>query len=199
MCKDDINQTRYTLLGRALELSDEEAWRELSSNYQSYIFHLLHRLDVNPSDIDDLAQQVMLGLTTKLRLYDRSKGKFRSWLSVVVKNEVMQAYRKQKSRSRTLERFTSEVEVNQESESSPFDDLIISEWERFIYNKAMVRAKENASEAAIKTMELTLEGKSAEEISSTLGIAVTTVYNLRLIVKQQLTRQIQMIRNELEE
>jgi len=197
--RDSTTNTSFTLLGRALDLGDEEAWMYLDKNYRRYIYHLLHGLDVSMNDIEDFTQQVMLGLTVKLKQYDRQKGQFRSWLSTVVRNEVLMSYRKQKSRTQTLEQYVNECETNKTNTPSELDQRILREWNHHLYTIALERIESKTSTTSLQVMELTRQGRTAEEISQTLGIAVTSVYNLRRIVKQHLTNEIRELRRELEE
>jgi len=198
MCENLKNQTSYTLLDRALDLNDEDAWREMHEKYRKYIYFLLHRLEVAPSEVEEFAQQVMVGLMTKLKQYDRQKGKFRAWLSVVVRNEVLQSYRQQQSRSRMLERYANELEQASSGEGTDLDKVILTEWQQYIFDLAKERMRGHASASAIEVMDLTLAGYTVDEIVTKVGVAKGTVYNLRQIVKQLLSKQVQVVRRELE-
>ncbi len=199
MIKPTPTKTNFTLLNRALDLDDEEAWKALDENYRRYIYHLLHGLDVPMNDIEDFTQQIMVGLTLKLKQYDRTKGQFRSWLGKVVRNEVLMQYRKQKSRAQTLERYLKEVETKKSNDSSELEQRILKEWNKHLYSLALERIQTKTSVTSLRVMELTRQGCSTEEIALTIGIAETSVYNLRRIVKQHLTNEICELRRELEE
>ena len=155
-------------------------------------------MSVPQSDIQELTQQIMVGLTVKLKQYDREKGKFRAWLHMVVRNEVLGNIRKQKSRSKTLERYTSDFIVHQDDKSSDLDTLILNEWDSYLFKKALERVRESTSASAIQIMELTMKGCSTDKIADTVGVATTTVYNLRRIVKQHMTLEIRKMIEELE-
>ena len=170
----------------------------IDANYRKFIYYMLHRMGVGHNDIEELTQQVMVTLTVKLKQYKRERGKFRSWLRVVVKNEVLGNLRKYKSQARTLERYSNEVEVHEEG-SSELDQIIVEEWERLLYTQAMERVKGQASQNAIKVFVLTREGLSVEEISEQVGVTVNSVYSLRKIVKQQLVQEVKNLKQELEE
>ena len=68
----EVNQTSYTLLQRACDLHDEVAWEEFVGHYRRFIFYILRELGVDPDDIEDLAQQILISLKRDLAGYDRS-------------------------------------------------------------------------------------------------------------------------------
>ena len=60
-------KTRQSLLIRAKDPTDEEAWAEFVKYYEKFIFHLLHRLNINADDFNDLVQEVLIKLWKSLK------------------------------------------------------------------------------------------------------------------------------------
>jgi len=198
MPKNPSQHTSYTLLERALDLGDDSAWQTLDQQYRQYIYYLLHRLEVASDEIEEYTQLVMVGLTSKLKNYDNTKGKFRAWLHVVVRNEVIENYRKAQARARLMERYTQALRDDKDAATFELDTLITEEWETYLINKALEKLKEMVSEKAIRVFELTREGCSVQEITEALSITTDSVYTIRMRIKKQLVEEVRELRSQLE-
>ena len=75
---------------------------------------------------------------------------------------------------------------------------IEEEWRNYLVKVAMERIKEVFTGKAFEVFGLTLEGKSAEEISEDLGLRIDSIYVLRNRVKGRLQHEIQQLRHDLE-
>ena len=87
-------QTRHSLIQRATDLKDEEAWKEIVNQYRHFILCVLNQLGVSRDDLEDLSQQILIALTQSLPRYDRNRAKFRVWLSSIVRNKANSYFRK---------------------------------------------------------------------------------------------------------
>ena len=67
--------TRHTLIQRAQNSRDNETWEEFVDSYKKFIFYMLNQMQVPQNLIDDLAQEILLNLWSKLELYAKEKGK----------------------------------------------------------------------------------------------------------------------------
>lgn len=191
--------TSYTLLHRALNLNDEEAWVELSKHYYQFICYVLHQIKVNENDIEDIAQQVMMTLTQKLKTFDKEKGKFKSWLSTVIKNAAYMHFRKQ---SRSLQKAQSSeaaVELAVPYQESELEVIIETEWKKYVSNIAFDRVKQSFRGQAINVFELSITGKSNKEISEETGLALSSVTTLKKRVKRSLLAEVRAVVNDLEQ
>ena len=87
--------TRYTLLQRIQLPHDETAWNDFMNQYRRYIYSIIHRMKIRPSDADDVYQKVVVKLWKKLPEMDLHKmDYFRGYLAAVVRNTVNDYYRK---------------------------------------------------------------------------------------------------------
>lgn len=191
--------TRYTLLQRAVDTNNEQAWEELVETYRRFIFHILHQLNIEPTDIDDLSQQVLLALTQNLSKYDRGKAKFRTWLSSIIRNTAFSHHRKlNRHKLRFESSGTPEYFENTEGGDSALDQIIEKEWAAYISGMAMQRVKESFQGNAVEVFELGLDGLSAEEVAKKTGLTVSSVYTLRKRVKKRLYLEIRAITAQVE-
>ena len=194
----DPDQTRYTLLHRALDIGDEDAWEQLVEHYRRFIYYILNQLLVNSSDIDDICQQVLLTLTKDLKKFDPAKGKFRSWLSTVIRNTAISYFRKQTRHTNKLAGLRNETVEENLQKSSEIDELIEQEWTTYIATQAMERVKGVFEGKAIEVFELSLDGLGATEIAEQTGLTLSSVYTLKKRVKKRLCMEIMDLTSELE-
>ena len=102
--KKDQFQTRYSLLERAVDLEDQQAWEDLASHYRALIYRVAKDYRITDTDADDLVSEVMITLSQKISTYDRSKGKFRSWLGRIMQNQARMNLRKRKTMKSEMNR-----------------------------------------------------------------------------------------------
>ena len=187
--------TKKTLLQRAQDPDDSQAWEDFVSYYEGFISIVLSRMGLSATEQQDLSQEILLKLWKNLKSFevDTERAKFRTWLSTLIRNRTLDYFRKSKKQPKmdSLEK----VEVFSDSE---LDKVIKKEWERYLTGRAMDNVKKLFSGAAIRAFELTLLGKEADEISEELEIGKESVKTLKNRVKVRLIKEIELLRRELE-
>lgn len=191
-------QTSYTLLQRACNLHDEEAWVEFADHYLRFIYYILHQLGVDAADVEDVAQQILIMLTRDLGHYDRSKAQFRTWLSTVIRNAALVYFRKRKSQLNRIRVFGEECKIEMMGQPSEIDQRIEAEWEEYVAELAMERVRGVFTGQAMTVFELGMEGLSAADVAEKTGLTVASVYTLRKRVKKRLYLEIRGLVAELE-
>jgi len=195
---EDVGKTRYSLLQRACNLRDEQAWEEFVEYYRRFIFYILDELGVAGGDIDDVAQQVWVSLTKDLASYDRGRARFRTWLSTVIRNAALAHFRKQRNYRSRIRLFGKEHNMDALVQESEIDQRIEKEWEAYVANVAMGRVRKVFKGQAIEVFEQGLDGRSVAEIAESTGLSVASVYTLRKRVKKRLYLEIRALVTELE-
>ena len=187
--------TKKTLLQRAQDPGDSQAWEDFVSYYEGFISIVLSRMGLSATEQQDLSQEILLKLWKNLKSFevDTERARFRTWLSTLIRNRTLDYFRKSKKQPKmdSLEK----VEVFSDSE---LDKVIKKEWERYLTSRAMENVKKLFSGAAIRAFELTLLGKEADEISEELEIGKESVKTLKNRVKVRLIKEIELLRRELE-
>jgi len=187
------NPTNYSLIERIIHRNDECAWKELEAFYQKFIYYMLHEIGVSPNDVDDVSQQVLLALTKNLRQFDRSKGKFRSWLTQVIRNSAYMHYRKIYAHQRKIDALSEELNHNSHLICNAFDERIEAEWEEFIAQQALDTVRQHYGGVAVEAFELSRAGINAQDIAQQLGIEVSSVYTYNKRVKKSLIKEIRVL------
>jgi RNA polymerase sigma factor (sigma-70 family) len=187
--------TRKTLLQRAQDTDNEQAWDEFVSYYEGFISIILHKMNLSRVDHDDLKQEILLKIWKNLSHFelDEKRAKFRTWLSTLIRNRVLDHFRK-KQRQPDMDLLDETQLVSQPD----LDAIIKKEWERHLTQVAMQNIKKLFSGSAIRAFELSLLGKDSEQICLELNIAKESVRTLKNRVKLRLVKEIQVLRSELE-
>ena len=81
-------ETDHQLITETLAGS-RESLTALVERHQPWIYNLAFRMVLTPEDAEDVTQEVLVKLITKLSSFDPAKAKFRTWLYRVVTNHVL--------------------------------------------------------------------------------------------------------------
>ncbi|MEX0321557.1 MAG: RNA polymerase sigma factor [Puniceicoccaceae bacterium] len=192
------HETSYTLLQRAIDLEDKEAWEYLVEHYRRFIYFVLHGLNVAQSDVDDICQQVLISLARDLQRYDRSVSKFRTWLSTMIRNVAVDHFRKQASQKRRIEGLRESAIFEDNSKITDIDHYIEKEWANYIVSQAMERVGKQFKGKAMDVFNLCLEGLDSSTIAERTGLTISSVYTLRKRVKRALYLEVQELTQDLE-
>ena len=175
----DYSQTNYTLLGRAINLDDQEAWNELYDVYGNFIHNVLSATQVDTAQIENLSQDVFVKLTDKLKSFDKEKGKFRPWLKAVIRNTAISYIRKQSSHKRKLDALNDELVIHGENKTlNDIDNFIDEEWRKHLYNIALRRVEKHFRGRAIEVYKLRMEGHNSHEVVEITGLKLYSVQTL---------------------
>ena len=68
---------------------DREALETIVRRHRPWIYNLAFRMVMVPQDAEDVTQDVLVKVVTKLSTYDAEKGAFRTWLYRIVTNHVL--------------------------------------------------------------------------------------------------------------
>lgn len=188
--------TRHTLISRACNTGDEAAWVEFDRIYRRFITYVLGQIGVARDDCDDLTQQILLTLTRDLPGYDRDKGRFRSWLSAVIRHAALAHLRRSRSEQARLSMVETDLSNESRDRASDLDERIETEWATYVASLAMERVRSQFQGKAIEVFELGLDGVALEEICARTGLTAASAYTLRKRVKKRLYLEIrELIRN----
>jgi RNA polymerase sigma-70 factor (ECF subfamily) len=191
-------KTRKTLIQRAKNPSDEEAWHEFVSFYKMFIYYLLHRMNVTIEDMDDLVQEILVTLWRKLNYYKSEEAKFRTWLSTVIRNTTLTFLKRQGAYKAKKDKLQYDIKLSGTFSEPEMDRIVEREWKNYITNLAMQRLKKVFAGNALAAFQSGIDGLSAEKAAQNLGISVDSIYTLRGRVKKRFIREIKFLMNELE-
>jgi len=191
-------KTRKSLILRARDADDSQAWEEFVRYYERFIFHVLHRMNVSTSDFDDLVQNVLVKLWRNIASYDSEKARFRTWLGVVVRNAVYDQFSETQRRRKLLDQELESLQRLEKEPASEIEQLIEQEWAGHVTSLAMERIEQLFSGEAVKSFTMSLDGTSAKKIAAKLNLSVDSVYTLKSRVKARFIKEIKAVIDELE-
>ena len=112
-------KTDKTLVQLSLE-GDREALVKLVTRHQPWIYNITFRMVLVAEDAEDITQEILIKMMTKLSTYDAAKGAFRTWLYRIVANHVMNIKIRGYEKSHfTLDDFYSFVEEIPDKKAIP--------------------------------------------------------------------------------
>ncbi|MBF0199088.1 MAG: sigma-70 family RNA polymerase sigma factor [Planctomycetes bacterium] len=192
--------TRQTLVQRAQDPNDHQAWDEFVRYYHSFITVVLRKMQFYTGEMDDIVQEILIILWKALPSFeiDRDRCQFRTWMSVLIRNKAIDCFKSSKRYENHLKKAAEQMEALSEEQQSEIDQMIEQEWERHITHCALDNIRSIFSGSAIKVFELSLEGLSATEIASQTGVQEKSVKVLKSRVKKRVIKEIQYLRSELE-
>ena len=189
--------TRQTLLLRARNRHDKDAWGEFTEVYRPFIYYVLKCMEVHQNDIDDLHQDILIRLWKKLPSYDPAKGKFRSWLSFVVRNIVLNSFQKNSTRLEKMAQLSKHYQ-NDPAAQNEIDKMIEHEWKMHLSKLAMETIHSLFSGKAVEAFELSLQGLDNNSIAQQLGLSADSVKVLKSRVKSRYMAEVKRLINNFE-
>ena len=187
--------TRKTLLQRAQDQDDPEAWDEFVFYYQDFLKMILLKMNFNQSDIEDALQEVLIKLWKALPKFStEGSAKFRTWMSRIIRNSAIDYYRKNNKHD------NEDIDDHNLSsiEEPEIENYIQEEWEVHIIALALNSIKPLFSENAMKVFEMAMKNKSTDEITQTLNITPNAALKLKNRVKHRMVQEINALRQKLE-
>ena len=186
--------TRQTLLQRAQNPDDNQAWEEFISYYHDFIQVLIYKLNFTGGDIEDLTQMILLNLWKNLEKYDKERASFRNWMGVIIRNTTINYYRK-----RTNQAKHDSIEVYlDKTPQSELDMIIEKEWKSYVCDLAFKKMQELFSGNAIEVFDLSMQGLSTEAIAEKLELKKDSVYVLKNRVKKKFKEEVRALVTHLE-
>lgn len=179
-----LTMTGTSLLEGLRDPNNRTVWREYVDRYRPFIVRYLRGVGLSPEDAEDLAQSSLLAFSESYRAgkYERQRGRLRSWLYGIVKNELRSHYR---SRGRHPDPAPLEVEESARAGLDGRSDEDLDErWERecqaAVLRCCLRQIRTEVSETTYRAFELfALGDRSAEEAARTIGTTASKVYEAK--------------------
>lgn len=190
-----MSQTPVSLLERLRERPDPESWRRLVDLYTPLIHGWLRRHSVQPSDADDLVQEVLGVMLRELPRfhYDPGRGSFRSWLRQVTVNRLRAFW--QARRSRPVAAGGSDFLKMLEQLDDPgsgLSQLWDREHDRHVTRRLLEHIRPDFEPTTWRAFERqVLDGVKPAVVAGELGVSVNAVFIAKSRVLRRLRREMQ--------
>ncbi|MCA9203845.1 MAG: sigma-70 family RNA polymerase sigma factor [Planctomycetales bacterium] len=195
-------ETRESLLRRVRGCADDAAWDEFVSLYWPVVYRLARRRGMQHADAQDLAQQVLLAVSSAIPRWEPrdGSGKFRHWLARVAKNAILNALMRG-PRDRATGGTTA-VELLREQASADDASSAAIEWEcrRERFRQAARLVRQQVDAATWQAFWLTtVEARGVEETAAALNKSIGSVYAARSRVMRRLRDAARRVTDENDE
>ena len=142
---------------------DQERFQNLMEEHKKILYKVCHSYCKNPSDRDDLAQEIIVQLWRSFRAFDQ-RVRFSTWMYRIALNVAISFYRRESVRTRHVVPGSQHLlEAIDETANRSEEVQVLYEWIEGLgpLNKALVI--------------LYLDGNNYQEIADVLGISPTNV------------------------
>ncbi|MCA9088914.1 MAG: sigma-70 family RNA polymerase sigma factor [Planctomycetaceae bacterium] len=162
--------TRSSLLIRLRDPADGVGWEEFASVYYPFLYEVALRAGIPQDDAKDVIQDLFLVLLKVLPNfeYEAERGKFRSWLKRVVRNRVIDWYRRKQRDPVRLQELSWLSE-----ETNDFDEQHRMHLVRHVLDEVR---RASVLQTWLCFERHVLKGQSAERVAADLQVSTNAVY-----------------------
>ena len=174
-----MNQTSLSLLERVQDSDNSESWGRLVAIYTPLIHKWLKQYDVQPTDADDLVQDVLLAVAGDVKKFDHqgNAGAFRAWLKTILVNRLRKFWR---TRDRKPAGFAG-PDLNDrlaelENPTSSVSQIWNREHDQYVLRQLLQLTKNQFAPQTWEAFcQVALQGKKPAEVAQKLGISLNAV------------------------
>jgi RNA polymerase sigma-70 factor (ECF subfamily) len=185
--------TSVSLLGRLAGAPTDDDWRRLDGLYQPLLRAWMARAGVPASDVDDLAQDVLIIVFREVAGFERRRqGAFRAWLRTILANRVRDYFRGWKYRPTATGDSDFLRRLDElESPDSALSRLWDREHDEHVAASLMQRVQGDFAPVTWKAFRRhVLEGEPAVQVAEELGLSLNSVLLAKSRVLKRLRQEL---------
>jgi RNA polymerase sigma factor (sigma-70 family) len=197
MAASDSTVTSMSLLAQIrVEDRDPNAWRMFVNRYGSRIYEWCLSRQLQAADAEDVTQQVLLKLTWRLGEFDNDRTQtFRGWLRRVTENAIIDFLRDRQHREKDAAGAWRLLELAEARR-----DLVArleGAFDLELLDLARRRVQSRVEKQRWQAWEMmSIDQRSAEEVSQQLGMKIPSVYSNRYQVQKLIAAEIEQLEHE---
>jgi RNA polymerase sigma-70 factor (ECF subfamily) len=179
---EDSTLIKLALAGQA------ECFSVLMDRHLATVKRRIESMAPNATDLDDILQEVLLKVWRHLATF-RSECSFRTWMTRVAMNEVLQSYRRKRRNPLCqapgdLDAFASQVE-------SPHQSFARLEATKTVRSALAGLPAKYRQVLILRDIEQLTAGETAESLQSTIPAVKTRLFRARLMLSEALKPRMQ--------
>jgi len=185
------SQTHPKLLQRLRDAADPLAWDEFFERYWRLIHGYARHRGCSDHTAEEIVQEVMLAVFENRDVfqYDSARGRFRDWLSVVVRNHVVRRRRRPAERIRAPGGPTQENAADPPADDPPPETFWQNAFEQSLLLVLLDVVRQAIAPRTYQAFELfTLHELPGEDVARLTGLSRNAVYQARKAVLQRLKK-----------
>jgi RNA polymerase sigma-70 factor (ECF subfamily) len=175
-------ETRASLLMQVKNPENRESWEQFVLIYRPVIFRIALARGLQHADAHDLAQQVLMAVSSAIGRWEKSteSTRFRHWLSRITKNAIINALsrrpRDQAAGGSSAQSVLDEVTDH----DAATEELILHEYRRELYQRAAEQVRGEVRSDTWMAFELTVvAGVEIMDAAERMGKSVGAIYSAR--------------------
>ena len=195
----------WTQIVRRCMNGDSGAWAEMVRTHQKRVYGLCYRFTGNPTDAEDLTQDVFLKIYSNLGSFDVTRGSLPVWITTMTRNLLVDNYRRTRNQRATgsldegwdqTEELRPHLSVSDrlaDAGPSPHESAARQELKKMV-QKALMKVSVELREAVILR---DLQDLDYKEIAQVLGIPEGTVKSRISRGRAELARLLERSKKEV--
>lgn len=178
--------TSPTLLSRVRNPADKVAWGEFDARYGEMIVRYGRRRGLQHADAEDIRQIVMVRLSKALLAFNYSplRGKFRSFVGRIVRNEVIRLLSRPNITSRRVD--SDGGESREPVNAEELDRQWEREWADHHLRLAVGRLRRTYEPRSIDVFEQLLAGQTVERVAADFNMTTQAVHKVKQRIRNRL-------------
>ena len=192
--------TRSSVLRAVADTGDAAAWARFFDLYAGFVFAIARSKGLSAEDADDVVQTVFCDLARRMPTfeYDRTKGKFRSYLFGLVNWRVIDKLKAGRRDADFKAAYGDEVKAGTQGDVST--DLAEREWQSAALDEALRRLqREVRPDHFAAYVESAVEGLDTETVTRLHGLTRDNLYQIRTRFTARLKPLVAAILQEMDE
>ena len=194
MRRMSVPSTQLTLIARLQDPKDERAWQRFESRYRGLVVRFAMRQGLQPTDAEDVAQVVFAGLLRTMPNFrlDPEKGRFRSYLFRVVRNEISRV-RSQDARPTGAsvallrgEGVVSGGDAGRDLEVDPAERAFEEEWINHHFRIAMAEIRRTFAPESVAMFERLMRGEPVDSIAADCKTTAQAVHKVKQRIRDKM-------------
>lgn len=181
-----MNTTSTTLLARFHDGADGAAWREFDARYGDLILRYARHRGLQQSDAEDVRQMVMVKLTKALPefQYDSARGRFRSFLGLIVRNEIARHFASPNGVPLRVD--MNGISAVGASQGEPPDEQWEREWIDHHLRLAMRQVRQTCDPRSVEVFERLLAGEPIDVVAAAFKMTAQGVHKIKQRMRDRL-------------
>lgn len=189
-----IPPTQLTLIARLQDPKDQEAWQRFEARYRELVVRFSTRQGLQPTDAEDVAQTVFGALFRAMPRFtlDAAKGRFRSYLFRVVRNEISRV-RARESRPAgaaaalpIVEGVVAGGDARRAQVAELSERAFEEEWINHHYRIAMAEIRRTFAPESVAIFERLMRGEPVEAIARDCATSTQAVHKVKQRIRDKM-------------
>ena len=182
--------TRPSLLSRVRDPADQAAWREFDAKYGGLILRYCQGRGLQHVDAEDIRQIVMVRLSKALREfhYSPQRGRFRSFLGRIVRNEIVRSFSRPSGARPGVD--TGERSGPSAAAVQQLDDGWEREWMHHHLRLAMQSIRTSYEPKGLRIFERLLGGETVQQVAADSGMTTQATHKVKQRIRDRLKARV---------